>query len=124
MRALLEQGGTGRYRGLWPRGRRSRSDGGGGRTAIVMERAIAERGRYPAINVLKSVSRAMPRSSDPAYLDVLARARKVMATYADMEELIRLAPAGPAPALRSTRPSASTPPWRRFWPEARRNAPA
>jgi flagellum-specific ATP synthase len=57
---------------------------------IVMERAIAERGRYPAINVLKSVSRSMPRSADPAYLDVLARARKLMATYADMEELIRL----------------------------------
>ena len=89
-----------------------------------MERAIAERGRYPAINVLKSVSRSMPRSADPAYLDVLARARKVMATYADMEELIRLAPTGPAPALRSTSPSASTPLWRRFWPEARRNAPA
>jgi flagellum-specific ATP synthase len=57
---------------------------------IVMERAIAERGRYPAINVLKSVSRSMPRAADPAYLDVLARARRIMATYADMEELIRL----------------------------------
>jgi flagellum-specific ATP synthase len=57
---------------------------------IVMERAIAERGRYPAINVLKSVSRSMPRSADPAYLDVIARARRLMATYADMEELIRL----------------------------------
>src|SRR5204863_1717064 len=56
----------------------------------VMERATAERGRYPAINVLKSVSRSMPRSADPAYLDVLARTRKVMATYLDMEELIRL----------------------------------
>src|SRR6478736_2495092 len=57
---------------------------------IVMERAIAERGRYPAINVLKSISRSMPKSADPAYLEVLARARKVMSTYADMEELIRL----------------------------------
>jgi flagellum-specific ATP synthase len=57
---------------------------------IVMERAIAERGRYPAINVLKSVSRSMPKSADPAYLDVLTWARKVMSTYADMEELIRL----------------------------------
>src|SRR5256885_1467843 len=57
---------------------------------IVMERAIAERGRYPAINVLKSVSRSMPRSADPDFLDVLSRARRVMATYADMEELIRL----------------------------------
>ncbi len=57
---------------------------------ITMERAIAERGRYPAINVLKSVSRTMPRAADPAYLPLLRRARAVMATYADMEELIRL----------------------------------
>ena len=57
---------------------------------IVMERAIAERGRYPAINVLKSVSRTMPRAADQAYLPVLMRARQVMATYTDMEELIRL----------------------------------
>jgi flagellum-specific ATP synthase len=57
---------------------------------IVMERAIAERGRYPAINVLKSISRTMPKSADPAFLPVITRARQVMATYADMEELIRL----------------------------------
>ncbi len=40
---------------------------------IVMERAIAERGRYPAINVLKSVSRTMPRAADQAYLPALTR---------------------------------------------------
>ncbi|MGB7035087.1 MAG: flagellar protein export ATPase FliI [Xanthobacteraceae bacterium] len=57
---------------------------------IVMERAIAERGRYPAINVLKSVSRTMPKAADPAYLPALSRAKQLMATYADMEELIRL----------------------------------
>ncbi len=57
---------------------------------IVMERSIAERGRYPAINVLKSVSRTMPRSADPAFLPDIRRARQIMATYADMEELIRL----------------------------------
>src|SRR5690348_4541766 len=57
---------------------------------IVMERAIAERGRYPAINVLKSISRTMPRSADPQYLPAINRAKQVMATYADMEELIRL----------------------------------
>jgi flagellum-specific ATP synthase len=57
---------------------------------IVMERAIAERGRYPAINVLKSISRTMPRAADQNYLAVITRARQVMATYADMEELIRL----------------------------------
>ena len=57
---------------------------------VVMERAIAERGRYPAINVLRSVSRTMPRACDPAYLPVVRRARRVLSTYADMEELIRL----------------------------------
>jgi len=57
---------------------------------IVMERAIAERGRYPAINILKSISRTMPRAADPDFVPVIGRARQVMATYADMEELIRL----------------------------------
>jgi flagellum-specific ATP synthase len=57
---------------------------------IVMERQIAERGRYPAINVLKSVSRTMPRAADPAFVPLLVRARQIMATYTDMEELIRL----------------------------------
>src|SRR5262252_9155007 len=57
---------------------------------VVMERSIAERGRYPAINILKSVSRTMPKSADPAFMPVIQRARRVMATYADMEELIRL----------------------------------
>ncbi len=57
---------------------------------IVMERQIAERGRYPAINILRSVSRTMPRSCDPLYLPAVTKARQVLATYADMEELIRL----------------------------------
>ena len=57
---------------------------------IVMTREIAERGRYPAINVLRSVSRTMPRSCDPAFLPVVQRARRILATHADMEELIRL----------------------------------
>jgi flagellum-specific ATP synthase len=57
---------------------------------IVMERQIAERGRYPAINVLRSVSRTMPKAADQAFVPDLTRARQVMATYADMEELIRL----------------------------------
>jgi flagellum-specific ATP synthase len=57
---------------------------------VVMQRSIAERGRFPAINILKSVSRTMPRSASPDYLPVIMRGRRVMATYADMEELIRL----------------------------------
>ncbi|MBX9908929.1 MAG: flagellar protein export ATPase FliI [Beijerinckiaceae bacterium] len=57
---------------------------------IVMERSIAERGRFPAINILKSVSRTMPKACDPAFYPVVQKARATLATYADMEELIRL----------------------------------
>lgn len=57
---------------------------------IVMERSIAERGRYPAVNVLKSVSRTMPDCNTQDENDLIRRARALMATYDDMEELIRL----------------------------------
>ncbi|MEZ5669294.1 MAG: flagellar protein export ATPase FliI [Alphaproteobacteria bacterium] len=57
---------------------------------IVMERRIAERGRYPAINVLRSVSRTMPQCNAPEVTALVTKARQLMATYADMEELIRL----------------------------------
>ena len=57
---------------------------------IVMDRAIAERGRYPAINVLRSISRTMPRCVPPEQQPVLIRARRLMTIYSDMEELIRL----------------------------------
>jgi flagellum-specific ATP synthase len=57
---------------------------------IVMERSIAERGRYPAINVLKSVSRTMPGCNSEEENLLIRRARNLLATYDDMEELIRL----------------------------------
>jgi flagellum-specific ATP synthase len=57
---------------------------------IVMERAIAERGRYPAINVLKSVSRTMPRCNNDSENALVREARRYMSTYSDMEEMIRL----------------------------------
>lgn len=57
---------------------------------IVLERAIAERGRFPAINVLRSVSRTMPGCCTEAEGALVRRARRLLATYADMEELVRL----------------------------------
>jgi len=57
---------------------------------IVLDRAIAERGRYPAINVLKSISRTMPRCNTEEENEVVIRARQLLATYEDMAELIRL----------------------------------
>lgn len=57
---------------------------------IVMERTIAERGRYPAVNVLRSISRTMPGCVPVDVRPVLAKARELMSIYSDMEELIRL----------------------------------
>ena len=57
---------------------------------IVLDRAIAERGRFPAINVLKSVSRVMPACNTEDEQAVVARARAPLAVYEDMAELIRL----------------------------------
>ena len=57
---------------------------------VVLDRAIAERGRYPAVNVNKSVSRTMPRCNSEYENDIVMRARRLLATYEDMEELIRL----------------------------------
>lgn len=57
---------------------------------IVMERGIAQRGRYPAINILKSVSRTMPDCNSDQENELVQAARKLLATYADMEEMIRL----------------------------------
>jgi flagellum-specific ATP synthase len=57
---------------------------------IVLERNIAERGRFPAINILKSVSRAMPACNTLQEQRIVAQARAPMATYDDMAELIRL----------------------------------
>jgi flagellum-specific ATP synthase len=57
---------------------------------IVMERAIAERGRFPAINVLKSISRTMPGCHEPHEREIVKNARQTLSAYANMEELIRI----------------------------------
>ena len=57
---------------------------------IVLDRAIADRGRYPAINILRSVSRTMPACNNSEETALISRARKLLATYEDMAELIRL----------------------------------
>lgn len=57
---------------------------------IVMDRAIAERGRYPAINILRSISRTMPQCNTDEEAGIVARARRYLSAYADMEEMIRL----------------------------------
>ncbi len=57
---------------------------------IVLERSIAERGRYPAINVLRSISRMLPNCNTDEQNELIIRARRLMAAYDNMAEMIRL----------------------------------
>lgn len=57
---------------------------------IVLDRAIAERGRYPAIDILRSLSRAMPDCNTAEENAIVLRARQMLANYEDMAEMIRL----------------------------------
>jgi flagellum-specific ATP synthase len=68
---------------------------------IVLERGIAERGRYPAINILRSVSRTMPGCNSEEENQLVGVARRYLSPYENMAELIRLGAyrAGSDPAV-------------------------
>jgi flagellum-specific ATP synthase len=57
---------------------------------IVLDRAIAERGRYPAVDILRSISRTLPGCNSDSENALVRRARGIIATYENMAELIRL----------------------------------
>ena len=57
---------------------------------VVLDRAIAERGRHPAVNILRSVSRTMPDCNTAEQNEMIDRARHLISVYEDMAELIRL----------------------------------
>jgi flagellum-specific ATP synthase len=57
---------------------------------LVLDRSIAERGRYPAINPLKSISRAMPGCNTEDETLMVRRTRQLLSTYEDMADLIRI----------------------------------
>ncbi len=57
---------------------------------IVLDRSIAERGRFPAVNILRSLSRSMPDCNLPEENALVDKARRMISTYEDMAEMIRL----------------------------------
>ncbi len=77
---------------------------------FVLSREIAERGRYPAIDVLKSVSRCLPAAATPAQNMLIRDVRKLVGAYEQSEVMIRagLYVAGSDPVLDQAV---------RFWPE-------
>jgi len=56
---------------------------------VVMDRKIAERGRFPAIDLLRSVSRSLPDAATPAQNVEISMARKLLGTYDRAEMMIQ-----------------------------------
>lgn len=56
---------------------------------IVMDRQIAERGRYPAIDLLRSVSRSLPEAASAAENQMIAEARHLLSAYARSEMMVQ-----------------------------------
>jgi flagellum-specific ATP synthase len=56
---------------------------------VVLDREIAERGRYPAIDLLRSVSRSLPLAASEEENRLIVQARHLLGTYARAETMVR-----------------------------------
>ncbi|MCA9488344.1 MAG: FliI/YscN family ATPase [Myxococcales bacterium] len=57
---------------------------------LVLTRKLASHNHYPAVDVLESLSRLMPRVTDDKHRSAAGRCRDLLATWAENEELVRL----------------------------------
>jgi flagellum-specific ATP synthase len=56
---------------------------------VVLDRKIAERGRYPAVDLLRSVSRSLPGAATEPENQLIAEARKLLGAYDRAELMIQ-----------------------------------
>ena len=56
---------------------------------VVLDRKIAERGRYPAIDLLRSVSRSLPEAATAVENDLIAEARQILGAWDRAEMMIQ-----------------------------------
>ncbi|MGB8814327.1 MAG: FliI/YscN family ATPase [Paracoccaceae bacterium] len=56
---------------------------------VVMDRRIAERGRYPAIDLLRSVSRSLPEAATSEENVLISEARRLLGAYDRAEMMIQ-----------------------------------
>ncbi|MFQ5411332.1 MAG: FliI/YscN family ATPase [Phycisphaerae bacterium] len=57
---------------------------------IWLSRKLANRGQYPAVSVLESLSRVMPDVVDAAHVHAAGRVREVMAVWEEIEDLVNI----------------------------------
>lgn len=57
---------------------------------VVLSRALAQAGQYPAVDVLASVSRVMPEVTTPEHRACARKFRSLLAAYKEAEDLINI----------------------------------
>jgi len=57
---------------------------------VWLSRDLANKGHYPAIGVLESISRVMSDVADSPHLAVARKVRRLIATYHDIEDLVNI----------------------------------
>ncbi|MBM7028357.1 flagellar protein export ATPase FliI [Bacillus velezensis] len=57
---------------------------------IVLDRALANKGQFPAVNILKSISRVMSNISDTSHIEAANKFRDLLSTYQNSEDLINI----------------------------------
>ncbi len=57
---------------------------------IVLSRSLAAKNHYPAIDIMNSASRIMREITQPRHIELSGRARNVLATYNEAEDLINI----------------------------------
>lgn len=57
---------------------------------ILLDRELASRGHYPAINILSSISRLMNDVVDKEHLELAYKFRRILADYTKIEDLVNL----------------------------------
>jgi flagellum-specific ATP synthase len=57
---------------------------------IVLTRSLAQKGHFPAVDVLQSTSRVMRNVASPQHYDVAMKLREIMAIYQEAEDLINI----------------------------------
>ncbi|MBT52668.1 MAG: flagellum-specific ATP synthase FliI [Mameliella sp.] len=56
---------------------------------VVLDRQIAERGRFPAIDLLRSVSRSLPEAANDHENELIQKVRSLLGAYARSETMVR-----------------------------------
>ncbi len=76
---------------------------------VVLDRRIGEGGRYPAVDVLRSLSRAAAGCLDPQQTALVREARAMLALHGDMADMLRRGAVRPGADLALDRAVAAVP---------------